>query len=514
MTVITPQAPKYSHITQKLLNYFPDTDLRIRENPVSLGAQLLNAVAFQMEQQNTRITRELRALNLSDVPMNIDNGGVYFGARVPLSFNLPIDSQGNLLPPTQVKGQIPGGALVTLTAYNDFIPVPTRATQDLTIPAVSLTNPQLINITGDGNPKSFAPGQMPIPNFLTFTIQGMGPVTVAISISITGETDPPAVWPQDVQTKNEVLVISDDGLYQTDSVWSSISDITITGLPVNCQLIAYSVCLGLSAEPDTDRPFTHFGYRGISFPRYWQLDDVLLLDVYKRNRFAGLETYQAYHLPEGMVDLAVEPNTSGLFLTDGTNLIYLDRRSPMPGSLSETGVTVEPAFGLSVVYDYSKQGDTTYAAVSTMPLSNASTVTQYRYVVEDPNGNLFVLLPSGVLSQYSGTSGWTQGTPTPVSFPLTVQGTYIVSLEMLGSFNAKTTDTVPFINPGISSLATVSLADVVPQVQGIAFDAYDKLWAWTGSFLIPIKLSYDAFTWDPGTRTIYATDKYSSVTIS
>src|SRR5271170_2830704 len=330
---ITPVAPFYSTLTQQLLNYFPDTDIRVRENPITISAQLLNSVAFQMEEQNLRINREIRALNLSDVPMNIDNEGVYYAALVPLAFDLPSNAQGVLLPPANIQGQILGGPLVTLVAYDDTLPVPTRITQDLTIPSVPLTNPQLINVTGNGNPMTFNPAAMPMPNYLTFAIIGMGTVTTSITISITGELNPPAVWPKDIQTKNEILTVSDDGYYKTDSVWSSVDSIDITGLPTGCQLICYSLGVGLPVEQDTDRPFVHFAYRGISFPRYWQLNDLLLLELYKRNRFAGYETFQTYHTSVKMVDIAVEPNTNGLFLTDGINLYYVDRRTPMPGSL-------------------------------------------------------------------------------------------------------------------------------------------------------------------------------------
>jgi hypothetical protein len=215
-----------------------------------------------------------------------------------------------------------------------------------------------------------------------------------------------------------------------------------------------------------------------------------------------------------MVDLAVEPNTNGLFTTDGSSLYYIDRRTPMPNNLVETGVTQEPAYGINVWNDYSKPGDTTYAYISPVAGATASTVTQYRYVVEDPNGNVFVLLPTSVLQAYTGSTGWTQGTPTAVSFPLTVFGTYVISLECLGSFNAKTTDTFPFNNLAINPLGSVtSLASLVPSIQGIAFDAYDKLWIWTGQFAIPVKISYDAYVWDASTRTIYATDPYYALVI-
>jgi len=514
MTVIIPIPPKYSHLTQRLLNYFPDTDVRIRENALSLGAQLLNAVAFSMEKQNTRITRELRALNLSDVPMNIDNAGVYFGARVPLSFTLPVDSQGILQPPNLIQGQIHNGPLVTLIPYDDMLPIPTRVVQDPNIPAAAITDPKIFDVVGDGSPKSFTFGTMPIPNFLTFQVSGLGPVTSAITVSITGELDPPAVWPQDVKSKNEILVLSDDGFTKTDSVWSSVSAIDITGLPVGCELVCYSIGFQLSAESDNDRPFTHFGYRGVAFPRYWQLHDLLLLEVYQRNRFAGYETFQAYHTSTQMVDTSIEPNTSGLFLTDGINLLYVDRRTPMPEHLEETGNTNEPAFGINVYYDFSQPGDTTFAFIQPQAFATASTITQYRYVVEDPNGNLFILLPSGILQVFTGTGGWQQGLPQSTSFALGIQGTYIISLEMLGTFNARTSDTYPFGNFGAQTKTSLSLAGVVPSVQGIAFDAYDKLWVWTGQFAIPLKFSYDAYVFDPSTRTIFTTDIYDEVQIS
>lgn len=511
MTTITAIPTKLSHLTQVALNYFPDTDVRIRENPVSLGAQLLNSIAFQMEGQNTRLTRELRAFNMSDMPMNIDNTGVYYATLVPSDFSLPIDDQGNLLPPTFIKGRLleTSVSLIDLIPYDDTLPVPTRISLDPTLKSVVLSNPQIVNTIGNGAPQSFTPGVLPLPNYLTFSIQDMGPITVAFTISITGELDPPAIWPQDIQSKNEVLIISDDGFYHTNSVWSSINQIDITGLPIGCSCVCYSLPVGLSVEPDLDRPFTHFAYRNTTFPRHWQLQDLVLSEQYQRNRFAKHETYQVYHLPTRMMDIAVEPNTNGLFLTDGTSLYYIDRRTPMPDHLIETGVTKEPAFGLNVWYDYNNIGNTQYAYVSAIPMSTASSVTQYRYVVQDPNGTVFVLLPTGILQQYTGSTGWTQGTPTAVSFPLTLIGTYIISLEMLsGSFNAKTVDTFPYSNLAITPLGTLDLASLVPSIQGIAFDAYDKLWLWTGEFAVPVKLSYDAYLWDPSTRTIYATDKY------
>src|SRR5208282_1858528 len=98
-----------------------------------------------------KITRELRALNFSDMPMNIDNGGVYYATMIPTTFALPTDAQGNLLPPTTIQGQILNGPLVALTPYVDTLPVPTRATLDTTLGSVALPNPQIVNTIGNGS---------------------------------------------------------------------------------------------------------------------------------------------------------------------------------------------------------------------------------------------------------------------------------------------------------------------------------------------------------------------------
>jgi hypothetical protein len=511
--IIQPVKLEYSHITQKMLNYFPDTDLRIRENPFTIGAQLLNAIACQVEQQQVKINREVRALNFSSMPMNIDNGGVYYATRVPTSFNLPNASTGGVQPPNSINGYLSNGKQIALIPYDDTLPTPTRISQDPVVQPVALSNPQLINVVGTGIPLTFSPGVLPLPNKLTFQIVGMGAVTSVISISIMGELDPPAVWPQDIKTNNEILNISDDGFYQTNSIWSSVSGIDIHGLPSGCGLICWVLPVNLPAVGDTDRPFTHFAYRGITFPRYWQLNNFLLQEVYQRNRFSGYEIHQTYRLSSLMTDVAVEPNTNGLFLTDGSHLFYMDRRQPLPDNLFETGLTQEPLYGINVWYNSLKPGINRYAHIEPTAMAQASTCNQYRYVVEDPLGNVFVLSPSGILQEYTGATGWQVGYPVPADLPLTTVGTYLITLEMLGTFNAKTTDTFAYGNFNTLVRSTVNLSSLVPQIKGIAFDAYNKLWVWTGSYAVPLKISYDAYVWDADTRTIYCTDQYTQLSI-
>lgn len=503
--------PHQSIFLQQLLNYFDDQDIRIRENPVSLGAQLLNSAALQIEQLTRTLKLELGALTAANVPLNVDNAGVYQAVRVPLTFSLPNDN-GVLLPPSSIVGTLPNGN-VTLVPYFDDLPIPTRVSVDSSIKNVAMSNPVIVDVTGTGSTLVVNP-VMVLPNRLTFVIEGMGPTTSNVSIRITGELDPPAVWYQDVHLRTETLFISDDGVYSTSAVWSSLQSISITGLPSGCRLRCWNLPVNLPAEPDLDRQFTHFAYRDILYPRFWQLSGLLLQETYKRSRFSGYEIVNPYLMLTPMVDVAVEPNTFGLFLTDGLNLHYIDRRTPLPSNLDQTGLVQEPLYGLNAYYDFTKPGANRWVQVQPVGGAKASQCTQYRYTVEDPNTNRSVLNPDGSFSTLTGGFGWVQGKPAPVSFPVTIAGTYTITLEMLDQQNNRTYDIFPYANLSTSILSTLDLASLVPSVQGIAFDAYQRLWVWTGSFAIPLKLMYDAYIFDPDTRTIFMTDSYSQIKIS
>lgn len=570
----------YSHITQQLLNYFDEKDVRIRENPISLGAQLLNCAAISTESLKLKVNREMGAFNFSDVPLNIDSNGVYYSVVVPLSFQLPITIQDGVKVPTISTGSLTGfygvggygnlfyggprfvigpfayneggygeqfyGAeheeAVGLVPYDDTLPIPTRF--EVGSNPIPLGSPLLFDIIGTvstnthflgteefitvesnynlggygeqfygGEFQSGSPGKLPIPNCLTFSVSNMGTQTSIISIRITGEPDPPAVWYQDVQSRTETIIVSDDGIYTTDAIWSSINQVAISGLPTGCEVKCWTIPFNLSSVPDISRPYSHSAYRDVLFPRSWQLSGFILQETYKRNRFSGPEIANPYLLPSTMIDVAVEPNTNGLFLVDNQNLYYMDRRTPLP-NLEGSGLWKEPLFGLNVWYDSTKPGSNRWVCIQPVPYSKAKQCTQYRYLVKDPNGNNFVINPNGGLAVDNGYTGWQKGSPTNINFPLILSGTYIFKLELMDQSNNKTYDIFPYGNWPVNILSKLDLTELLPSVAGIAFDAYEQLWIWTGSFAVQLKLNYDAYIFVPSTRTIYLTDQYDQITIS
>jgi hypothetical protein len=51
-------------------------------------------------------------------------------------------------------------------------------------------------------------------------------------------------------------------------------------------------------------------------------------------------------------------------------------------------------------------------------------------------------------------------------------------------------------------------------IQGLGFDYRQRLWAWTGDFLVPLQCEYDAYLYDEASRTLYMTDPCEKVRLS
>src|ERR1035441_10631606 len=85
-----------SHLTQGLLNYFDETDARVRETANTLDAQLLNTAAVSLEAHQLRVQREVDGRFLATCPLNLDNLGIYYRVQIPVNFLLSTDANGNL----------------------------------------------------------------------------------------------------------------------------------------------------------------------------------------------------------------------------------------------------------------------------------------------------------------------------------------------------------------------------------------------------------------------------------
>lgn len=496
-----------SHTAQVLQNYLDATDVRSRENPTSLEAQLLNMAAVELDDLTMRVSRELNQ-SLQTVPLNIDNAGVYYSGQIPSS----LITSDNLPTFTNVVG-ISGSTSVPLTPYDDLLPVPSRIELGDSIP---LTDPVMFTITGVGDPQAqvyavqyATPGDLPIPNRLTLWMDQIGLNGVSVTLTIVGEIFPRPAWISERKTTTEIVSLNSEGYAVTRNRWVTIANIAVRGLPLGVRLRGWSIPFALPAEPDVARPYTTPQDRDVLFDRYWQIsnDEKLLYEMYEADGFSGLEPANTYSLIDPLEDVAVEPFTNGLYAISQTKLYYADRREVLP-DLKSTGLTAEPLFGLQVVPDPTKSGQTRYVQLSGIAYGNASSIFQYRYTV---NG-MHSILPNGALGPIN--AGWRRGSPETVSFALLNVGDYVFQLEMQDDNGNTTIDVVPYKNAVFTPLKQIDISGLVDNVAGIAFDSYNQLWIWTGSFAFPVTIHYDGYIFDSDSRNLFITDKYDSVQVS
>jgi hypothetical protein len=501
-----------SHLTQELANYYDEKDTRVRKNSVCLDAQLLNAVAMQLDDTNQRVGRERAAFFLRTTPIHIDNRGIYYGIPLPNDFQVPDDL-------TKLQVVADG---VTLTLFDDRLPVPKSVVPDGA--PVALTSPVIMDATGSGDSvaqiwdvqtQSFSTS-LPVPNKLAFWVEGIGIRPSSISVLIQGEKYPRPAWVNQRKKVSESVSIGAQGLTVTKFAWELIDKITVSGLPGGARLRCWSIGFGIPADLDDGRPFVHPTFRDVVFDRYWQIstEDGQIEEVYNPGNYTDLEHIESYVTPILFTDLAVEPQTWGIWGVTGSSLVYWDRRPAMPDHLDQAALTAEPLFGLTVEYDPVSSGQTTYLNIAPEPYSASASVFQSRYLLTDPQNNIFALLLDGSLVSYSGGAGWQRGAPQKLKIPLAQTGTYVITLECMDSNGVLTSDSFPYANYALAPLSTIPTTQLSPQVKGVAFDALERLWIWDGDFAVPVKPLYKAFVYDEDTRTVYLTESAASVTIT
>lgn len=504
-----------SHLTQIMQNYFDHTDVRSRANSYAIENQLLNMTAVELESLITRIDRESR-LSFQNVPINLDNGGIYYAGRVPDTFVVS-DVQMSL---NSVTG-ITGNAETLLHPYDDILPVPASIEIDTSIDAVAMTNPIIFELIGEGDSllqsyavKYAAPGALLIPNQLTLWLDQLGLNQVSVTVTIVGETVPQPAWFAERSKTTEILTLNSEGVAATRNRWATIDRVAVRDLPTGVRLRGWGIPFALPACVDKARPYTDPAYRDRIFPRYWVIsnDNNRLEEDFLAIGFTGLEMLTSRRLTDTLVDIAVEPNTNGLFAASETSLYYLDRRESMP-LLAGTGIITDPLFGLQISLDSTVEGSTPIVVLSGTPYARSSEIVQYRYTMTDPTNILWGILPDGSIAHITNDVAWRVGVPQQVSLPLLVPGSYSFTLECQDTSGVVTIDLVPYQNQAFAPLAVLDLSKIIDNVQGIAFDSYNRLWIWTGSFAIPIKIHYDAYVFDSFGKIIYTTESHESLAI-
>ena len=498
--------PHISHNTQKMLNYFDVNDSRVRKNTASIDAQLLNLGASLLEDLEVRVDRE-QARNLREVPNNTDNRGVYYGAPLPASVDL--DPTDPFL--DNVFGII-NGIETSLMPFDDLLPQPGGVSLDSTRSSFPLTSPILFSATGPQDIITFNNIGIPVPNTLSFWVSGSETFS-DIDVSISGYVFPVSPWMDKREVSTEILTIAGPGVYRTLNRWSTVTSVTFRGIPEGTVISGYSFEFNIPGSADLARPYSDWNSRDELYNRYWSVQNSYLMESYASDYGGGLEYIRSYYSQYPLVDLAVEPNTYGLLLLSGANLLYIDRREPFPSNLSASGLKVSPNYGLNVHYDFTLSTTTRFVVLTPIPSQNASNVTQYRYRIQTPSGISYVLTSNGTLVPLTQLDGWVSGLPVPITIPLVENGTYIFTLECIDSSATLSSDSRPWNAHMLKPLASVDLSPITSAPVGICYDSWNDLWCWDGTTAFPITLNCYSYVLDVANNKIYFTYPVTSVSI-
>ena len=235
-----------SPLTQQILNYFDIEDTRLRRSTAGLEVQLVNPMALELEESKLRVDRESRR-GLANVPLNIDNRGVYYRFPIPSSVTLPVGQDGVLIPPAIVQGFL-NGTWVNLTSYDDTLPAPKRISVDPDRASVPLSNRLLFSMSASGTAPAF---DLPIPNTLSFSLENVTDIPAPIDILITGQTYPKTFWRGGIE-RRETISFFDAGVQTTQLTWAQIDKIQVLGLPAGAVLKASLFASFFDYQPDSN----------------------------------------------------------------------------------------------------------------------------------------------------------------------------------------------------------------------------------------------------------------------
>jgi hypothetical protein len=499
-----------SHLTQTMQNYFDPKDVRPREGKYVLDAQLLNVAAQALELSDARFDRELKSTLLVDCPANIDNRGVYFQQGLQPGFDFTA---------THIVQTSNGSSLTTLAPYNDTLPVPNEITVDSRFAPVPMADPNLFTLTGQGvaSLQSWSAQRTsnltpPMIGRINFWLAGEGFNQIKVVVRITGQLAPLPAWANKQSETSETLTITQFGVSRSKFAWATISQVMALNLPAGVTLTGQVGNFTLPAVLDISRPYTSAIARGIKFNRYWSYTDGLLMEQYLASNYQGFRYIQSY-ASAPINGVAVEPNTYGLFVAQGTTLLYLDRREPLPSNLNAPAISTEPYYGIDVSVDETQLGFLRYVLLRPIAYANSAQVSQYRYLLQTPAGTTYALTPDGVLATYSSTAGWRRGAPISLTIPLAQTGTYVITLQCTGSGNTILSDSFPYPNFALAPKAKFDLSSILPTIKGLSFDDRGRLWVWTGTYAIPLEITYNAYVLDASSQSIYLTDSVQGLVI-
>jgi hypothetical protein len=530
---------KKSNVTQELVNIFPPWS-KVRTDEQSVGQQVLNPFANAME----RLERQLHTIrdNQYITTANLDEIDLVYKVELDADFDWDYDNKDplevNPLPPT-VTGLSSGSWYpVEQAELNDietfwYESIPNRVTLENT---VSGENHELLTLDAEEAPVTgvwehhLDGGDLWIEaiggvQYLNFEQDRLYRGKVIIS----GETRKGTI-------EEETLVFPWDMKQRTTKEWKVVKQVKAFDIEDEVEIDIRSA--DFSSGPYLSVWNNRYSKNRNKIDEFWDMghnDTIPTLDriEYQSDEWQQLvlgfsskdiidrwELLDASNNTVSGVDMTLQPYTNRAWVTTADTLFLYDLAEETVSGVNDL---IDDTAGANVQLDYDDTyvllgEDITFLPWHARPLKE---ISKYRLWYKQPNGQKYGLLQGTPVSFSSDF--WViipQGTDLSrtvedyVNITTTQRGEYLVVCEVEFIDGETQTTSRIFSTRQKTPLAVLDVSSIVPgSIDGIDFDADQKLWVKSGDKYYQIGLHADKMIIDYPNKIIDLKENYEEVTI-
>lgn len=530
---------KKSNVTRELVNAFPEWT-RVRKDELSLGYQLLNAVAQPMERMEKELIR-MRA-NYYLVTANLDEIDILYKVKLPASFTFEENNDDPTEPipyPPTVSGLLDGTYYeVQPAGDNDlasfwYDAIPDRYSIGLSIDGIDTD--ELLSTTVSG---------LPVTGVYEHHLNGG-----TVWVEAVGGTEYLTFEGRKLNRGRMILTgLTRKGTYETETIifpwdmkqksmkeWDKIYDIDT--FDIEPEVLIQVRSSDFNQPPYLSPWNTRFSPQRKKIDEFWSLGEdygfctidrveyvsdewqQLVLGFSDKHTVESWELLDSSMINISGVDMALQPfqdrawvitEDAQLYCYDTSEMMAsgIDRiRDKTPGS--EVQIEVEDT---NVV----RGSDIIFIPWHARPLQE---IRRYRVWYQTPSGNKYGIKDKSPVAFTSdfwvrGSGTITRSIENNISITAAELGEYMIVLEAEmwdgSEHTEKTLVSVNYKQP----LKHLDLSSDIPEdCLGIDFDADQKMWVKTVSGYHQIDFHYDLMIIDYINKMLYFREKYDSVEV-
>jgi hypothetical protein len=528
-----------SWIGQRLVNRAPEW-AQIRKSPTSIGQQLLNPIALDIQDTIQQLNRERNALYASSA--DIKELDLLYRLDLPsnIEFTETETHDGYITyePPIVVASINDSNYKITIAENNDILTLgydclPTRI-EDA---EVSHSYSEIIPRTLVSSVPTTSIGDLPIPGYLYITVRDNENWEIEsvdtvyyCKILVTGIT-------RKGTKTTEAVLVRYNSTFKTLNEWESISEITALYLSDTAYLTvelfpfdrdSYLDTFNILVESDRER----LGFLCLEDRTY---GSSLVTEGYVIGDFTivrqGVDDKQIYREMQLLnssgaaitaIDFVVRPNTRFAYVIDDTKLYVYDINFPFPDTSLMADESPETTMDLYSDRWVCNMDEEVYINTRTLAFNNPPTRVRWSRFYPDGTSD-YIDLTGSVVSEDDAwidnelydNANWREQR-IPLSFA--VAGEHIVMIECQYWSSETNTATIlktkyMFFVPAISAETELDLPSNLQSPEKIGIDSEGNIWIRKYGLIHKLNMFHDYFLADYSGKRLWFREEYPNVEV-